>query len=168
MACSTTSFHISTSVCLCQFRTSARRLSARPLCFIPERAPHHKNARGVQQCPWNRISGSHRCLLVRAQGSQGQATSGTPKTWQQKAPAFLGVMYALGATVGPLVDGIHGQVHLVHSTCCPPFCQILTASLGIDGMGHHQRARHIRNALSYNNGSLSTIADASLGCAAAI
>ena len=35
------------------------------------------------------------------------------KTWQQKAPAFLGSLYALGACMGPLIDGIHGQVHLV-------------------------------------------------------
>ena len=35
------------------------------------------------------------------------------QTWKQKAPSFLLLMFALGATIGPAVDGIHGQVHLV-------------------------------------------------------
>lgn len=35
------------------------------------------------------------------------------KSWTEKAPTFLAVMFLLGATVGPAVDGIHGQVHLV-------------------------------------------------------
>lgn len=37
--------------------------------------------------------------------------------WKEKAPNFLAVMFLLGATVGPAVDGIHGQVHLVPA--CP-------------------------------------------------
>ena len=35
------------------------------------------------------------------------------KSLAEKAPRFLAVMLLLGATVGPAVDGIHGQVHLV-------------------------------------------------------
>ena len=33
--------------------------------------------------------------------------------WKQKAPKHLLIMFFLGATIGPAVDGIHGQVHLV-------------------------------------------------------
>ncbi len=35
------------------------------------------------------------------------------QSWKQKAPSFLLLMFGLGATIGPAVDGIHGQVHLV-------------------------------------------------------
>lgn len=37
------------------------------------------------------------------------------QSWKQKAPMFLAIMFFLGATIGPAVDGIHGQVHLVRT-----------------------------------------------------
>ncbi|BDA49345.1 hypothetical protein COCOBI_13-4570 [Coccomyxa sp. Obi] len=33
--------------------------------------------------------------------------------WKEKAPKFLAILFLLGATVGPAIDGIHGQVHLL-------------------------------------------------------
>ncbi|EIE24909.1 hypothetical protein COCSUDRAFT_62319 [Coccomyxa subellipsoidea C-169] len=33
--------------------------------------------------------------------------------WKRKAPNFIAIMFLLGATVGPAIDGIHGQVHLL-------------------------------------------------------
>jgi hypothetical protein len=58
------------------------------------------------------------CLAVRASKTDAPPRTLAPQ-WKQKAPKFLGVMFLLGATVGPAVDGIHGQVHLV-PTCFLP------------------------------------------------
>ena len=34
-------------------------------------------------------------------------------SWKSKTPGFLAALFAAGATLGPALDGIHGQVHLL-------------------------------------------------------
>ena len=59
---------------------------------------------------------------LASRASQTEAPSRTlAPQWKQRAPKFLAAMFLLGSTVGPAVDGIHGQVHLV------PIYQLLTA-----------------------------------------
>ena len=61
--------------------------------------------------------------LHQKQHARVQATSTEQDTdvsvavpgWKQKAPKLLLIMIFLGATIGPAVDGIHGQVHLVRT-----------------------------------------------------
>lgn len=52
--------------------------------------------------------------IVKAKESASPLHAGVEAPgWKHKAPKFLAVMFLLGATVGPAVDGIHGQVHLL-------------------------------------------------------
>ncbi|CAK0786152.1 hypothetical protein CVIRNUC_009365 [Coccomyxa viridis] len=56
-----------------------------------------------------------RMQAVRTEQSTGIGTRKSTAAWKQKAPRFLATMFLLGATIGPAVDGIHGQVHLIGS-----------------------------------------------------
>ena len=54
-----------------------------------------------------------RMQAVRTEQSASIKNCESRAGWKQKAPRFLATMFLLGATIGPAVDGIHGQVHLV-------------------------------------------------------
>ncbi len=67
---------------------------------------------------------SHRRPDARRQATsteQGTDVTGDTalQSWKQKAPGFLLLIFGLGATIGPAVDGIHGQVHLVGTLSIP-------------------------------------------------
>ena len=53
-------------------------------------------------------------MLFKATESASPSHTGREiSRWKKKAPTFIASMFLLGATVGPAIDGIHGQVHLV-------------------------------------------------------
>ena len=69
---------------------------------------------------------------VRTEQSTGIGTRKSTAAWKQKAPRFLATMFLLGATIGPAVDGIHGQVHLVSTPRIKGRLQLLCRSDSAD------------------------------------
>lgn len=66
----------------------------------------------LQHSQWHRERTLHMLATRTEQSSDAAPVEGT-HVWKQRALEFFAVMFFLGATIGPAVDGIHGQVHLV-------------------------------------------------------
>ncbi|CAL5226963.1 g9848 [Coccomyxa viridis] len=99
----------------------------------------HLAGRQRSQAHFPCCTSSHRRPDARRQATsteQGTDVTGDTalQSWKQKAPGFLLLIFGLGATIGPAVDGIHGQVHLLQYDSAPVHIGSLDSSVWVFGL----------------------------------